>query len=218
MPGSEASHRPFQNGDRAVIAALLNGDEMAFESLVHDYYAPMLRLALVYVSDRRLAEEAIQDTWIGVLRGLPKFEGRSSLKTWVFSILVNKAKTAAQREGRYVPLEWNDDAESDGPTVPPERFFSADSETKPNHWLFAPQSWESIPETRLLSTETREIIEQAIDALPANQRLVITLRDIDQWSSDEVCNALGITESNQRVLLHRARSKVRGVLEKYLES
>jgi RNA polymerase sigma-70 factor (ECF subfamily) len=201
--------------DFLLLEALRGGEESAFELLIATYQASLLRVALLYVPTRTLAEEAVQETWIGVLKGLRRFEGRSSLKTWIFSILMNQAKTIAQREGRYVQIAWED--ESDEPVVAPERFQPADGED-PDHWkaTWLPGNWEAIPEDILLSKETRRYIQQAIDSLPPNQRLVITLRDVEMLSSDEVCNILSISETNQRVLLHRARSKVRQALETYL--
>jgi RNA polymerase sigma-70 factor (ECF subfamily) len=204
LPGSEAS----------LIEALRNGDEAAFTALVEQYYTSMVRIAMIYVSDQAVAEDVVQETWIGVLRGLDRFEGRSSLKTWIFTILTNRAKTRAQRESRYVPLAtvWGDEAEDSEPVITPER-FSAEG-----HWWddSKPNSWEAIPEDRLLSQETLALIDQAIAELPQGQREVIRLRDIEGWSSAEVCNVLDISETNQRVLLHRARSKVRRALEQYL--
>ncbi len=202
--------------DLRVLDALRRGDQGAFEQLIDTYQASMIRVALLYVSARALAEEAVQDTWIGVLKGLPRFEGRSSLKTWIFSILMNRAKTIAQREGRYQPIVWEDDDGAE-PAVSPSRFQGMDG-AYPDHWttMDMPESWDAIPEEVLLNRETRRYIQAAIDALAENQRIVITLRDVEMLTSDEVCNVLGITETNQRVLLHRARSKVRQALESYL--
>jgi RNA polymerase sigma-70 factor (ECF subfamily) len=203
--------------DFLLLEALRGGDESAFELLIATYQASLLRVALLYVPTRMLAEEAVQETWIGVLKGLRRFEGRSSLKTWMFSILMNQAKTIAQREGRYQPIEFDDDGDFE-PAVMPERFQSPEGKY-PDHWKgnWLPGSWEAIPEDILLSEETRRYIQQAINGLPANQRMVITLRDVEMLSSEEVCNILNISETNQRVLLHRARSKVRQALETYLK-
>lgn len=202
--------------DTQILDALRMGDESAFEQLVSQYQAAMIRVALLYVPTQTLAEEAVQETWIGVLKGLRRFEGRSSLKTWIFSILMNRARTIAQREGRYQEVEW--DAESDAePAMPPDRFQSS-ADPYPGHWnaIEYPHSWDDIPEAVLLNRETREYVQSAIDQLPESQRIVITLRDVEMLTSDEVCNILGITETNQRVLLHRARSKVRRALAQYL--
>jgi RNA polymerase sigma-70 factor, ECF subfamily len=206
----------YQADDSQIIMALRMGDEMAFAQLVEQYHTAMMRLATIYVLDRRIAEEVIQETWIAVLRGLDRFEGRSSLKTWIFSILVNRAKTLTKREDRYVQFAEYDDPETDEPSVALDRFYPTDDQT--GHWISFPRRWDEMPEERLLSQETRDAIHQAIDTLPPNQREVITLRDIEGWSSQEVCNVLMISETNQRVLLHRARSRVRQALEVYLNS
>lgn len=199
----------------ATLAALRRGDEAAFTRLVEQYHQHLVRFAAVYVNDRDLAQEVAQETWLGVLRGLDRFEGRSSLKTWIFRICVNRARTRGGRERRVVPFAalTGDD---DEPSVDPARFHGPDGPGRVGHWSALPQSWESIPEERLLSIETRAIIDAAIAALPPAQREVIVLRDIDGWGSGDVCNALEISETNQRVLLHRARSKVRAALEQYL--
>jgi RNA polymerase sigma-70 factor (ECF subfamily) len=168
-------------------------------------------LAAIYVSDRAVAEEVVQETWIAVLQGIDRFEGRSSLKTWIFHILTNRAKTRAQREARYVPLSSELDEESDEPAISADRFVPGE-----DHWASFPQSWDDVPEAHMLSQETQSIVQSAISMLPPNQREVITLRDIQGWGSEEVCNILDISETNQRVLLHRARAKVRQALENYL--
>jgi RNA polymerase sigma-70 factor (ECF subfamily) len=185
--------------------------------MIETYQASMLCTALVYVSTRAVAEEVIQDTWLDVFRGLARFEGRSSLKTWIFRILTNTAKTRGQQEARSVPLSAlaDHDAEMDEPAVPPERFRP--TEPWQGSWLSAPQSWEDLPEERTLSTEAQTCIASAIAALPPQQREVIRLRDIEGWLAGEVCGILGISAANQRVLLHRARSKVRGALEAYFD-
>jgi RNA polymerase sigma-70 factor (ECF subfamily) len=201
--------------ESALIAALRQGDERAFAALVEQYHAALVRLAMVYVSDRAAAEDAAQETWLGVLRGLARFEGRSSLKTWIFTILTNRAKTRAQREARTLPFSALDDPEADEPSVAPERFLPPDHPRWPNEWAENPDRWANLPEERLLSQETLARIRKAIEALPPTQRQVITLRDVEGWSSGEVCNVLEISETNQRVLLHRARSKVRQALERY---
>jgi RNA polymerase sigma-70 factor (ECF subfamily) len=197
-----------------LVEALRSGDERAFEQLTREYHASLLRVAQIYVASRAVAEEVVQETWIGVLSGIARFEARSSLKTWIFRILTNIAKTRAQREGRTLPfsvLERPDTVPE--PAVGPHRFLPPDHERWPGHWSARPEPW---PEERLIAAETRSVVEQAIEALPPAQRGVISLRDVEGWSSDETCNALGLTETNQRVLLHRARSKVRQALEDYL--
>jgi RNA polymerase sigma-70 factor (ECF subfamily) len=196
-----------------LIERLRRGDEGAFAFLVEMYQKAMVRLALMYVHQREIAEDVVQETWISVLKGLDKFEGRSTLKTWIFSILVNRAKTRAQREGRTVPFSAleNPDVDADEPTIESSRF------NQNGEWTIYPDSWDQIPEDRLLSQETSTVIYQTIEKLPPNQRQVITLRDINGWSSEEVRNVLNISETNQRVLLHRARATVRRALERYLD-
>jgi len=199
--------------DAEIVEALRAGDEAAFAMLVAQYGASMLRVAQMYVRTRAVAEEVVQDAWLGVLRGIGSFEGRSSLKTWIFRILTNTAKTRGERESRSVPfsaLEGVDDEAA----VEPERFQSEGRWA--GHWAAPPSPWTDIPENRLLSTETREVVARAIAALPPAQATVITMRDVEGFDSEDVCNVLGITETNQRVLLHRARSKVRRALEDYL--
>jgi RNA polymerase sigma-70 factor (ECF subfamily) len=170
------------------------------------------------VPSQSVAEEVVQETWIGVLNGLRRFEGRSSLKTWIFRILTNQAKTRGVRERRSVPFSALEgpDGESGEPAVEAIRF--AQSGPLTGHWATPPRSWEEdTPEQLTLSRETREHVQRAIDALPPNQRSVISLRDVEGWSAPEVCNVLGLSETNQRVLLHRARSRVRRAIESYLD-
>lgn len=203
--------------DLHLVEALRYGDESAFASLLNQYHASLVRLALIYVSSRAVAEEVTQETWLAVLQGLDRFEGRSSLKTWIFRILTNRAKTRGQREARTVPFSdlGDEELEPDEPAVDPKRFRPADDPQWPGHWVTHPQSWDNIPEHQFLSQETKAYILSAISTLPPSQREVITLRDLDGWSSTEVCHVLGLSEANQRVLLHRARSKVRQALETY---
>jgi RNA polymerase sigma-70 factor (ECF subfamily) len=196
--------------DAALVKALARGDEKAFATLVDRYHASLLRLAMSYVATREQAEDVVQETWLGVLNGIDRFEGRSSLKTWIFRILVNRAKTKGVRERRSVPFSsLESDGEDREPAVDPSRFSEG-------AWSAPPESWEGIPEDRLLSGETRAVVEDAIAALPAMQRAVITVRDVRGFTAQEACETLGLTEANQRVLLHRARSKVRARLEEYL--
>lgn len=155
----------------------------------------------------------VQETWLGVIRGLDRFEGRSSLRTWIFSILINTAKTRGKQERRTIPFSVAAGAQDDDePLLDPERFLPADSEVWAGHWAIAPSRWET-PEERLLAGELREVVMRAIEELPPAQREVITMRDIHGWSSQEVCDALSISSGNQRVLLHRARTKVRLAVE-----
>lgn len=204
--------------DLALLERLRTGDETAFVALVSRYNPAMLRVALMYVHDRAVAEEVVQDTWVGVLRGIDSFEPRASLKTWIFRILVNRAKTSAQREGRSIPFSatWDAHDEGDEPALNPERFLSSDTPYAPAGWWASPPAdWGVTPEDILLAAETRAHLDRAIAALPPTQRAVITLRDIEGLVAGEVCNILSITEMNQRVLLHRARAKVRQALERY---
>jgi len=220
VPREAAWAEPAGRADEVeLVAALRRGEEAAFVILLERYHGALVRLATVYVGDRALAEEVAQETWLGVLRGLDRFEARSSLKTWIFRILTNRAKTRAQGEGRSVPFSalWSVETASAEPAVEPERFLPPDHARWPGHWAARPANWEDTPEERLLSWETSARLQQAIGALPPSQREVLTLRDVEGWTAGEVCNALGISETNQRVLLHRARSKVRRALERYLD-
>jgi len=216
----DKSIRPFviSAEDQHLLESLRSGDETAFTMLVDQYYMSMLRIATLYVSDASTAEDVVQETWVAVLRGLNGFEGRSSLKTWIFTILTNRAKTRGQREERRAALASPFDTETEGfdPAVPAHRFRSAD-DPWPDHWHAdsKPIAWTGLPEDVLVSQETLRLVLEAIEALPPAQREVIRLRDLEGWSSSEVCNVLEISETNQRVLLHRARSKVRQALEGY---
>jgi RNA polymerase sigma-70 factor (ECF subfamily) len=205
--------------DEQLLLALRRRDEQAFTALVDRYHARLVRLASLFVDNQAVAEEVVQETWIGVLQGIDRFEGRSSFRTWLFRILTNQAKRRGQREARSRPFaafSVADDADAVAFAVAPERFLPA-GDAWAGHWVSYPQSWRETPEDLLLSDETRTLVRQAIDALPLTQRLVITLRDVEGVPSAEVCNMLAISETNQRVLLHRARAKVRGQLERYLE-
>jgi RNA polymerase sigma-70 factor, ECF subfamily len=202
--------------DPQLIELLRNGDEAAFVSLIDRYSDIMVRLAMIYVTAWPVAEEVVQETWMSVFEHLDHFEGKSSLKTWMFRILTNCAKTWAQREGRSIPFSSRSGMSTDHtePAVESDRFLPADHHWA-GHWVSVKR--EEMPEERLLSQETRMCIERAIEALPPNQRKIIILRDIEGWTSDEICSTLGISEGNQRVLLHRARLKVRSALEKYFQ-
>jgi RNA polymerase sigma-70 factor (ECF subfamily) len=156
----------------------------------------------------------VQETWLGVINGLEGFEGRASLKTWIFRILTNRALTRAEREGRVVPFSSLGD--DDAPAVDPDR-FRPEGDRWPGGWKSFPANWDTLPEERLIARETLALVGDAIAGLPERQHLVIVMRDVEGWSADEVCQALAISEANQRVLLHRARSKVRRALETYLE-
>lgn len=208
---------PEADGEWRLIEALRQGDEAAFMALVERYHTGLIRVAQAYVPSRAIAEEVAQETWLGVLKGIGQFAGRSSLKTWIYSILTKRARSRGQREGRSMAFAElaRIDADADESALDPGDFLP------PGHayagwWSRAPQSWDTIPESRLLAQETRARIDDAIAALPTTQRAVITLRDVEGWSSGEVCAALDISEANQRVLLHRARAKVRSALAGYL--
>jgi RNA polymerase sigma-70 factor (ECF subfamily) len=204
-------------GDLALVDRIRAGDELAFMMLVEELQPAMLRVARMYVSTAAVAEEVVQETWLGVLQGLHAFEGRSSLRTWIFRILTNIAKTRGQREARSVPFSALAGDDLDAPTVDADRFDTAADDPR-GHWSTLPDDWRGIPDERLLGSETLAVIGGAIEALPPMQAEVIRLRDVLGWTSDEVRNALDLTETNQRVLLHRARARVRSALEMYLWS
>jgi RNA polymerase sigma-70 factor, ECF subfamily len=197
-----------------LVAALRAGDEAAFRELIRMYGGGMLRVAQMYVSSRAVAEEVVQEAWLGVLNGIDRFEGRSSLKTWLFRIVANTAKTRGVREARSLPFSAFADDEGEA-TVSPDRFLGS-GERFAGHWSVPPSNWARLPEGSLLAAETMDVVRRAIDRLPPAQRSVLTLRDVEGLEADEVCNALDLTETNQRVLLHRARAKVRAALEEYL--
>jgi len=203
--------------DLPVLEALRAGDETAFAGLVDRYGSSMLRLATMWVGRRAVAEEVVQETWLGILQGLERFEGRSTLKTWMFRILANTAKKRAAREGRMIPFSALSDPlhEPSEPAVEPERFGEPGGR-HPGSWVSIPHSWQDLPAERLESRETMGVIGGAIAGLPPTQREVIRMRDVEGLSSKEACNVLGISETNQRVLLHRARSRVRRALERHL--
>jgi RNA polymerase sigma-70 factor (ECF subfamily) len=201
--------------DHELVQRLREGDESAFVELIDRYGATMLRVAQMYVRDRATAEEVVQETWLAVLNGIDRFEGRSSLKTWLFRILTNRAKTRGERDGRVLPFSALAGAsdEADEPSVDPDRFLGPDS-PNPGAWAAPPRAW---PQDKLIERETLDVIEMAIEKLPEAQREVILLRDVEGWTPMEVADALEITDGNERVLLHRARSKVRAALEEYLD-
>ena len=203
--------------DREVCAALRRRDEAAFSALVERYHLPLKRLALAYVRTDAVAEEVVQETWLGVVRGIDRFEGRSSLKTWIYQILTNTAKTRGARESRTVPLSALELA-GDEAAVDPSRFLDEQHERWPGHWAAPPARWDEVPEECVTGKETLATVKRAISKLPPVQRQVIVLRDIEGWEADEVCDLLELSEANQRVLLHRARSKVRQALEDHLAS
>jgi RNA polymerase sigma-70 factor (ECF subfamily) len=205
--------------DLTLVTALRSGDETAFTWLLDRYHAPLHRTARMYVATDAQADEVVQETWMAVLRGIDRFEQRSSLKTWLYRILMNIARTHGVRESRTVPFSSAAGAMADGaePTFDPDRFRPPDDPDWPGHWATLPLDWEHQPESRLLAGETLTLVAAIIATLPPAQREVLTLRDVEGWTSVEVCNALGLTETNQRVLLHRGRAKVRRALETYFE-
>ena len=189
-----------------MLRRLRAGDEQAFVALVERYNGSMLRLALSFVPSRAVAEEVVQDTWLAVLRGLAGFEGRSSLRTWMFTILVNRARTTGSREQRTIPIA---DA---GPVVDASRFGPDGA------WSTPPAHWIEEAEDRIEAGKLAHLLRSAMDGLPPRQREVVVLRDVEGMSSAEVCSVLAISEANQRVLLHRGRGKLRQVLESEIGS
>jgi RNA polymerase sigma-70 factor (ECF subfamily) len=212
--GDLLARRPAGSGtsDRRLLHGLRNGDEAAFAELVDRYGPAMQRVARHYVRTQAVAEEVVQETWLAVFEGIDRFEERSSLKTWLFRILVNRAKTRGEREGRTVPFSSlaKAETESEEPAVDPDRFLGPEQQQM---WATPPRDW---PEDRVLGRETLAVLKTAIETLPEAQREVIRLRDVEGWTPEEVAAALEITDGNQRVLLHRARSKVRAALESHL--
>jgi RNA polymerase sigma-70 factor, ECF subfamily len=189
------------DSDAELVRRLRSGDEHAFTGLVERYHQPMLALAASFVPNLAVAEEVVQDTWLAALRGLDRFEGRSSLKTWLFRILVNRARTTGTREQRSVPVA---DPE---PAVDPSRFDGSGG------WADPPEHWIEAAEGRVEAGKLAHRVRAWIDDLPARQREVVLLRDVEGMSSEEVCTVLSLTEGNQRVLLHRGRSRLRQLFE-----
>jgi RNA polymerase sigma-70 factor, ECF subfamily len=201
--------------ESVLLARLRAGDEVAFREVVKRHDRAMRRIALCFVQTPSVADEVAQETWLAVIRGLAGFEGRCSLKTWIFRILVNRAKSRGARERRITPFSSLVEQEPDQcATVDPARFLPAGT-VFDGYWAVSPSPFFELPEERLLARETMELVAQAIDALPAAQQQVIRLRDIEGWDAEEVCENLGISAGNQRVLLHRARAAVRAALEEH---
>lgn len=203
--------RPVIDPDLEAIKA---GDEVAFEAIITRYHGPLMRLAMAYVRDHGVAEDVVQETWLTCLSNLDRFEGRSSLKTWIFGILMNVARARRRKESRVLPFaslfRW-DDSDSRRPTVDRGRFGSN------GLWTIPPDSWTNLPEARVINREALDRVKIAIEALPEKQREVVILRDVAGMDSDEVCELLAISATNQRVRLHRGRAAVRRVLEEYLK-
>lgn len=208
MAGSAAHVGPLD--DLGLVSALKAGDEHTFAALVDSWSGWMLRRAREHVPSPSLAEEVVQETWLAVLRGLHGFRGEASLRTWVHQILVNQAKRCGIREQRTVPFAAFTDSD-DAPTVDPAR-FQGPADRFPGGWRQFPAEW---PEQVTLTREVHEIVAGALRELPERQRVVVTLRDLDGHTSEEVCDLLGISAGNQRVLLHRGRAVVRAHLERY---
>jgi RNA polymerase sigma-70 factor (ECF subfamily) len=202
-----------RDDERSLVAALRRGDEAAFSRVVERYHASMIRVARLHVESAAAAEEVAQEAWLGVLQGLDRFTGAATLKAWIFAIVSNCARTRGARDKRTVPLSALVSDEEDAAAVDPERFRGGDHPRYPGHWAEPPEPWA---EDALVSRETLAILSAAIDALPPMQRAVITMRDVESLAADETCQLLGLSEGNQRVLLHRARSRVRATIEEYL--
>ncbi len=201
--------------EERLLARLRAGEESAFRELVARHDRAMKRIALTFVRSPSVADEVVQETWLAVIKGLERFEGRSSLKTWIFRILANRAQSRGAREQRVTPFSSllpSDD--EDGPTVDPDRFLPS-GHAAGGYWSVTPSHFFELPEDRLLAAETSELVAAAIEQLPDRQRQVIRLRDVEGWDAEEVCECLDVSPANQRVLLHRARSAVRASLEEY---
>ena len=190
--------------DAALVSRLQAGDEAAFVTLVERYHPAMLRLASTFVPSRAVAEEVVQDAWLGVVRGIERFEGRSSLKTWLFRIVANRARSTGVRERRFSSDSLRH------PAVSPDR-FGADGA-----WVDPPAPWADDADERLAARQAVEHIDGYLAQLPDAQRRVVVMRDFEGLAAADVCEALGISEANQRVLLHRGRSRLRGMLEREL--
>ncbi len=205
--------------DAELVEALRAGDQAAFTALVDELTPALMRMALAHVPSRAIAEEVVQDTWLAVINGIDRFEGRSALRTWIFQILLNKARTRGKREKRTLPFSsFRRRAEEGGdePAVDADRFQGRDGQ-RPGWWARPPAEWEGV-EARIENNEVRDLLLKAIAELPPRQRDVIVLRDLQGYSSEEARNVLDLSETNQRVLLHRARSKVRAALEEHFEA
>ncbi|MCS6288055.1 MAG: sigma-70 family RNA polymerase sigma factor [Nitrospira sp.] len=208
---------PPSEAGRTLLARLRAGDEGAFGELVDKHHGALIRMALSHVADREVAEEVVQDTWIAVIEGLSRFEGRSSLRTWIFGILIHKAKDRGVREKRHRTFSAFDSHEDDhDEALDPSRFHQSGEWA--GHWAFPPQPWDDqTPEKLLASQQAVAAMQRAIDALPVTLKEVLILRDVDGLESQEVCELLKITETNLYVRLHRARERVRRAVEVYLE-
>ncbi len=212
------SHRMVAgNGEGVLLDRLRQGDEGTFDELVTRHHSALIRMALAYVADREVAEEVVQDTWMAVIDGLSRFEGRSSLRTWIFGIMIHKAKDRGVREKRHVnfsSFESVDDNNDEA--VDPSRFHQSGEWA--GHWAFPPQPWDDqTPEKLLASQQAVNAMNRAIEALPQRLKDVLILRDVEGVEAKEACDILRITETNLYVRLHRARERVRQAVESYLE-
>lgn len=201
--------------DEWSVAALRAGDERTFRDLFHSHAPAMTRIARTYVQSDAVAEEIVQETWLAILTGIDRFEGRSAFGTWMFSILINQAKTHNTRERRALPFSTISPDSGDEGAVDADR-FQTDDDAWPGHWATPPRPWQK-PERRALSLEAREQLREALSQLPERQRLIVGLRDVNGLSSAEVCDLLELTRENERVLLHRGRSRLRAALEEYVD-
>jgi RNA polymerase sigma factor, sigma-70 family len=202
--------------DNDLVLRLRAGDEAAFRDLIEQFGAPLRRVARTYVATDAAADEVVQDVWVGVLRGIDRFEQRSSLKTWIYRILLNIARTRGVRDKRSIPFSSLGGDDDDGPTFAADRFQTVFGPS-PGHWAEFPTRWHDQPELSAVGHETLDVVRAALAVLPSSQQEVVRLRDVEGWTSAEVCNALELTETNQRVLLHRGRAKLRAALESYFE-
>jgi RNA polymerase sigma-70 factor (ECF subfamily) len=216
---NRVNEHPERAADAALVERLRAGDANAFAEIVRAWSPMMLQAASAYVSTDASAQDVVQDTWLAMIRGLDNFEGRSSLRTWVLAILSNIGRSRGAREARILPWSSLGPSDDDGPAVDPGR-FRGPGDHWPGHWapLHKPRPWPGSPEAEIMIAETRRQLENGLAELPERQRMVVTLRDVHGLSSDEVCALLGLSASNQRVLLHRGRSRLRGLLELHYTS
>jgi len=217
MPAEQGiASGPRSSSDGEMVAALRAGDERTFRDLFERDYPMMKRVARGYVASEAVAEEIVQETWMTIVTGIDRFEGRSALATWMFSILTNQAKSHAARERRSLPFSSITPTDVEEPVVDPDR-FQKDDDAWPGHWATPPRPWQR-PERRLLSLEARELLKKALPELPDRQRVIVLLRDVEGLSAAEVCGLLGLSQENQRVLLHRGRSRLRAALEEHFDA
>lgn len=213
MLASQDKHDQFAS-EAQLIERLRRGEEAAFQLLIELHHAGLRRVARLYVPDA-VVDDVVQETWVGVIRGIQRFEQRSSVKTWIYRILINQARKRGPKEKRAIPFSAASPAGENEPAVSPDRLVHP--LLGRNYWPEAPPAWDTEPENRALASELRGVVSRSIAALPPAQREVITLRDVEGWASEEVCDTLGISGVNQRVLLHRARTTVRKALEEYFD-